>query len=65
MPHNLELDQNGQASMFYVGDVPWHQLGRRLNKPAAEAMQAARLDYKVIKRPLKAIYGFWQNCLIT
>ncbi len=57
MAHNLELDQNGQASMFFTGDVPWHQLGRRLQKPAtaAEAMEAARLDYKVVKRPLKAI----------
>ncbi len=57
MAHNLELDQNSQASMFFTGDVPWHQLGRRLSKPAtaAEAMEAARLDYKVVKRPLKAI----------
>ncbi len=57
MAHNLELDQTGQASMFFTGDVPWHQLGRKLQKPAtaAEAMSAARLDYKVVKRPLKAI----------
>jgi phage/plasmid-like protein (TIGR03299 family) len=57
MAHNLELDQNGQASMFFTGDVPWHSLGRKLQKPAtaAEAMEAARLDYKVVKRPLKAI----------
>jgi phage/plasmid-like protein (TIGR03299 family) len=43
--------------MFYTGDVPWHQLGRRLDHPAtaAEAMEAARLDYTVIKRPMKAI----------
>jgi phage/plasmid-like protein (TIGR03299 family) len=57
MAHNLELDSNGQASMFFTGDVPWHSLGRRLQKPAtaAEAMEAARLDYKVVKKPLKAI----------
>jgi hypothetical protein len=57
MAHNLELDQNGQASMFFTGDVPWHSLGRHLKNPAtaAEAMEAARLDYKVVKRPLKAI----------
>jgi phage/plasmid-like protein (TIGR03299 family) len=57
MAHNLELDQNGQASMFFTGDVPWHQLGRRLQKPAtaAEAMEAAQLDYTVVKKPLKAI----------
>jgi phage/plasmid-like protein (TIGR03299 family) len=59
MAHNLE-QRGGQASMFYTGDVPWHQLGRYLNKPAtaAEAMEAARLDYTVVKRPMKAmIYG--------
>ena len=54
--HNLE-QRDGNASMFYTGDVPWHHLGRKLNKPAtaAEAMVAARLDYTVIKRPMKAI----------
>lgn len=56
MAHNLE-QREGKASMFYTGDVPWHQLGRHLNKPAtaAEAMEAARLDYTVVKRPMKAI----------
>ncbi len=56
MAHNLE-EREGQASMFFTGDVPWHQLGRHLNKPAtaAEAMEAARLDYNVVKRPMKAI----------
>jgi phage/plasmid-like protein (TIGR03299 family) len=56
MSHNLE-QRDGQTSMFYTGDVPWHQLGRRLNNPAtaAEAMEAARLDYTVVKRPMKAI----------
>ena len=56
MSHNLE-QREGQASMFYTGDLPWHQLGRRLDHPAtaAEAMEAARLDYTVVKRPMKAI----------
>ncbi len=56
MAHNLE-QRDGSASMFYSGDVPWHQLGRHLNTPAtaAEAMEAARLDYTVVKRPMKAI----------
>ena len=30
MSHNL-LIQNGQASMFYINDVPWHGLGTRLD----------------------------------
>jgi phage/plasmid-like protein (TIGR03299 family) len=56
MSHNLEQIGN-QTSMFYSGAVPWHQLGRRLDKPAtaAEAMEAANLDYTVVKKPLKAI----------
>jgi len=57
MSHNLE-QRDGQASMFYVGNtVPWHQLGRRLDKPAtaAEALEEARLNYTVVKKPLKAI----------
>ena len=43
MAHNLE-QRDGQASMFFTGDVPWHQLGRHLNKPAtaAEAMDQAK-----------------------
>ena len=57
MSHNLNIAENGQASMFYTGQVPWHQLGRKLDKPAtaAEAMEAANLDYTVVKKPLKAI----------
>jgi phage/plasmid-like protein (TIGR03299 family) len=56
MSHNLE-QRDGQTSMFYTGQVPWHQLGRRLDKPAtaAEAMETANLDYTVVKKPLKAI----------
>jgi phage/plasmid-like protein (TIGR03299 family) len=55
MAHNL-LIQNGQASMFYINEVPWHGLGTRLNKPATaqEAIQAAQLDWPVIKLPLTA-----------
>lgn len=53
MSHNL-LMQNGQASMFYINEVPWHGLGTRLDKPATaqEAIAAAKLDWKVVKLPL-------------
>ena len=53
--HNL-LIQNGEASMFYINEVPWHGLGTRLNKPATaeEAITAANLDWPVIKLPLTA-----------
>ena len=55
MSHNL-LMQNGQASMFYIDEVPWHGLGIRLDQPATaqEAIAAARLDWKVVKLPLFA-----------
>jgi phage/plasmid-like protein (TIGR03299 family) len=55
MSHNL-LIQNGQASMFYINEVPWHGLGTKLDKPATaqEAITAANLDWKVVKLPLFA-----------
>ena len=55
MAHELEL-KNGAASMFYVGDVPWHGLGTPLDRPATakEAMAAAKLNWTVSKRELIA-----------
>ena len=55
MSHHL-LIQNGQASMFYINEVPWHGLGIKLDQPATaqEAIQAAHLDWPVIKLPLNA-----------
>ncbi len=55
MAHNL-LIQNGQASMFYINEVPWHGLGVNLDRPATaqEAIEAAQLDWSVTKLPLFA-----------
>ena len=55
MGHNIEI-KNGEASMFYVNEEPWHGLGQKLEKPATaqEAIQAAKLDWRVMKVPLYA-----------
>lgn len=44
----------GEAPMFYVGDVPWHRLGKRFEEaPTTEvALKAAGLDWQVGMRPL-------------
>ena len=51
--HNLEII-NGEASMFYSGEKPWHGLGVKLDKPATslEAISAAKLDWQVEKQQL-------------
>ena len=55
MAHNLNI-RNGQASMMFYGEEPWHGLGTKLERPAtaAEAIEAARLDWTVSKVPLEA-----------
>ncbi len=55
MAHNLEI-RNGEASMFYVDELPWHGLGQQLSGPATakEAIKAAKLDWEVMKVPLYA-----------
>ncbi len=66
MAHNLHIGRSGQASMFYFGETPWHRLGRKLDQPAtaAEAIEAAGLDYRVVKRPLFTKLGR-QNAVVT
>lgn len=53
MSHELEILENGQAAMAYVGaEKPWHGLGVQLQPGATpvEIMKAANLDWTVEKR---------------
>lgn len=56
MAHNLHFE-NDKASMFYVGETPWHKLGTKLDHPAtaAQALKAANLNWKVVKIPMFGI----------
>lgn len=54
MAHDL-LIENGEASMMFVGEEPWHHLGTKLEKvpkTAEEAIKAARLDWPVGLKPV-------------
>ena len=54
MAHELEILENGEASMAYVGETPWHGLGKRVPRDVSpeQMLKAAGLDWNVIKVPL-------------
>ncbi len=53
MAHNIEI-KDGQASMFYAGETPWHRLGTTVEREvtAGAAIRLAGLDWAVEKRPM-------------
>ena len=54
MAHELEISASGEANMAYVGQVPWHGLGKRVPSDVSpeQMLKAANLDWTVEKRPL-------------
>ena len=55
MSHEVEVI-NGQAQMAYVGEVPWHGLGVKVDADLSpqEIQKAAGLDWSVSKEPIFA-----------
>jgi len=55
MAHELEI-VNGQAQMFYRGELPWHRMGRFIEPDkkltSEEAIVAAGLDWQATTKPL-------------
>jgi phage/plasmid-like protein (TIGR03299 family) len=58
MSHELEF-VNGQASMAYVGELPWHGLGKQVpaDLTPAQMLDAAGLNWRVEKEPCYADLG--------
>jgi len=56
MAHQLEVNEQGEARMFYAGKAPWHGLGTAVEKEitSTAAMKLAGLDWKVEKSPVYA-----------
>lgn len=58
MAHELEM-VNGEASMAYAGDVPWHGLGVKVSNDLTpeQMLKAAKLDWNVTPVELFADYN--------
>ena len=58
MAHELEMI-NGEAQMAYVGDLPWHGLGTKVDKDLTpdQFQKVAGLDWEVEKQPLVTATG--------
>ena len=58
MAHELEMI-NGEAQMAYVGDVPWHGLGTKVEQDLtpAQFQEVAGLNWTVEKQPIVTASG--------
>lgn len=54
-----ELDMTAEVPMIYVGEVPWHGLGKKVpaDLSTQEFLHLSQLDHEVVKRPLMAKVG--------
>lgn len=55
MSHALTINEKGEAEMFSGQNItPWHKLGQKVPGllTAKEALKAARLNWKVIQKPI-------------
>src|SRR3990167_8634121 len=55
MSHNLNMNEEGRASMMYTGETPWHKLGTYLGENAVtaeEAIKAANMEWEVSLHPV-------------
>jgi len=64
MAHELEM-KNGKAAMIYVGETPWHGLGKKLEVAPAtteEAIKLAGLDWQIALEEMKLDDGTVVDC---
>jgi phage/plasmid-like protein (TIGR03299 family) len=57
MSHDLDTT-TGEAAMVYVGEQPWHELGKKLpeGQPIEEWLKAARLEWQLEKLPVQYFF---------
>jgi len=59
MPADLTVRENGKAEMMFVGKTPWHGMGQYVGDKevtSAEAVVAAGMDFKAVKKPLTYLF---------
>lgn len=59
MPANVTVREDGKAEMMFVGKTPWHGMGQYVGDKevtSAEAVVAAGMDFKAVKKPLTYLF---------